>query len=129
MVPHHDRFARRRPSTASRGHRRVLEGYLKATRTLYAVKSFKIRVLKGFEVYSYSLILERFVFDVVQVFEVPSSGNTWKSVGPVEEAVAAVENLQIRDLKGDLDESHVRDSFRWVVTRWVPPYKAHIRLV
>ena len=23
----------------------------------------------------------------------------------------------------------VRDSFRWVVTRWVPPYKAHIRLV
>ena len=22
-----------------------------------------------------------------------------------------------------------RDSFRWVVTRWVPPYKAHIRLV
>ena len=94
MVPHHDRFARRRPSTAaSRGHRRVLEGYLKAT--LYAVKSFKIRVLKGFEVYSYSLILERFVFDVVQVFEVPSSGNTWKSVGPVEEAVAAVENLQI----------------------------------
>ena len=23
----------------------------------------------------------------------------------------------------------IRDSFRWVVTRWVPPYKAHIRLV
>ena len=23
----------------------------------------------------------------------------------------------------------LRDSFRWVVYRWVPPYKAHLRLV
>ena len=24
---------------------------------------------------------------------------------------------------------HIKDSFRWVVYRWVPPYKAHLRLV
>ena len=34
-----------------------------------------------------------------------------------------LQNLQFRNSR------IFRDSFRWVVTRWVPPYKAHIRLV